>query len=242
MSARTAVLRRLYAVRRRAGAGRRDAARGALHGLHTLVPVVVRRLVAHQVRALHSLGLWALRRRQVPDGALAVAYTAPQTAMTYALLVLSVTETIVLAWAIPWPLLHTILLVMDVYGVVLLLALHAACVVRPHLVGCDGSLRIRYGVLFDLHVPATALAAARVERRCPDGGLLHVSTDGVLDLAVGNQTTVTVELAEPVEFVRPLGARGSARTLRFHADDPHALASALTHPRTDTSAGRNRAG
>lgn len=54
--------------------------------------------------------------------------------------------------------------------------------------------------------------------------------DGTLDLAVGSQTTVTVELAEPVEFVRPLGRRGSARTLRFHADDPRAVVAALVAP------------
>lgn len=54
--------------------------------------------------------------------------------------------------------------------------------------------------------------------------------DGTLDLAVGSQTTVTVELTEPVEFVRPLGKRGSARTLRFHADDPRAVVAALVTP------------
>jgi hypothetical protein len=232
------VLWRLYAARRRAGAGRRDAAREALH---TLVPVVARRLVAHEIQSLHSLGLWVLRRRhQVPHGALAVAYTGPQTAMMYGLLFASVIETILLALVIPWPLVHTVLLVVDVYGAVLILALHAACVVRPHVVGSDGSLRLRSGALFDLQVPAAAIAAARVERRYPDGGLVQVGADGVLDLAVGGQTTVTVELAEPVGFVRPLGAQGSARTLRFHADDPYETVAALTRARTDPSSCRNR--
>ncbi|MEV7899411.1 hypothetical protein AB0O63_35145, partial [Streptomyces cyaneofuscatus] len=71
------------------------------------------------------------------------------------------------------------------------------------------------------------ITAARVERRYDAGGLVRVGEDGVLDLAVGSQTTVTVELAEPVEFVRPLGRRGSARTLRFHADDARAAVAAL---------------
>jgi hypothetical protein len=231
------VLWRLYAARRRVGVGRRDATRGALD---TLVPVVARRLVAHEIQALHSLGLWVLRQRhQVPDGALAVAYTGPQTAMMYGLLSVSVIETILLALVIPWPLVHAILLFVDMYGVVLILALHAACVVRPHVVGPDGSLRIRYGALFDLRVPAAAIAAARVERRYPDGGLVQLSADGVLDLAVGSQTTVTVELTEPVAFVRPLGAQGFARTLRFHADDPRETVAALTQAHTDPSPCRN---
>ncbi|MYW32869.1 hypothetical protein GT040_27245, partial [Streptomyces sp. SID2119] len=139
----------------------------------------------------------------------------------------SVLETVVLALVIPWPLVHLILLVVGVYGTVLIVALHAACVTRPHVVGADGSLRLRYGALFDLSVPASLITAARVERRYDGGGLVRVGADGVLDLAVGSRTTVTVELAEPVEFVRPLGRRGSARTLRFHADDPRAAVAAL---------------
>ena len=226
---------RLYAQRRRAGAGHRNAVPDAVRdALHTLVPAAARRVDAHEVRALYSLGLWVLRRRhQVPEGALAVAYTGPQTAMMYGLLFVSVIETAMLALLIRRPLVHATLLVVDVYGLVLVLALHASCVVRPHVVGSDGSLRIRYGALFDLWVPAAAIAAARVERRYPDGRLLQLHTDGVLDLAVGSQTTVTVELTEPVTFVRPLGRRGVARTLRFHADHPCETVTALTQVRPD---------
>ncbi|MCI4040223.1 hypothetical protein [Streptomyces sp. TRM75563] len=219
------VLWRLYAAARRDGAGRREALRSAVG---TLVPVALRRLVVHEFRALHSLGLWVVRRRhRIPEGALPVPYTEPQTGVMYAFAFVSVLETVVLALVIPWPLVHAILLVVDVYGVVVVLAIHAACVTRPHVVEADGSLRLRYGALFDLRVPATAIAAARVDRRFPGGGPVRGDEDGTLDLAVGSQTTVTVELTEPVEFVRPLGRRGSARTLRFNADDPRAAVAAL---------------
>lgn len=117
----------------------------------------------------------------------------------------------------------------------LFLALHAACVTRPHVVGADGSLRIRYGGLFDLRVPASSVTTARVERRYPEGKLVRLHPDGVLDIAVGSQTTVTVELTGPVTFVRPLGKQGSARTIRFHADDPRAVVAALTRGRTAPS-------
>ncbi|MEW2486672.1 hypothetical protein [Streptomyces sp. NPDC048411] len=223
------VLWRLWLLGRRAGAGRREAMGTALR---TVVPEKVRRLVAHELRALHSLGLWMRRRHAVPEGALAVPYTGPQTAMMYGLVFVSLVETVMLALLVPWPAVHRILLVLDVYGVLLVLALHAACVTRPHVVGADGSLRIRYGGLFDLRVPATTVATARVERRYPEGRLVHLHPDGVLDLVVGSQTTVTVELTRPVEFVRPLGKRGWARTVRFHADDPRAAVAALTRGRT----------
>ncbi|MEV0782545.1 hypothetical protein AB0I52_06060 [Streptomyces sp. NPDC050423] len=227
------VLGRLWRAGRRAGAGRREAVGAALR---TVVPEKVCRLVGHEMRALHSLGLWVLRRRHaVPEGALAAPYTGPQTAMMYALLFVSVVETVMFALLIPWPAVHRILLVVDVYGVLLVLALHASCVVRPHVAGVDGSLRIRYGALFDLRVPAVAIARARVERRYPEGKLVQLHTDGVLDLAVGGQTTVTVELTAPLGFVRPFGGRGQAHTVRFHADDPRSVVAALTPARTAPS-------
>ncbi|MFI6726733.1 hypothetical protein [Streptomyces atratus] len=227
------VLWRLWRVGRRAGAGRREAMGAALR---TVVPEKVRRLVAHEVRALHSLGLWVLRRRHgVPEGALAVPYTGPQTAMMYGLVFVALVETVMLALLVPWPVVHRVLLVLDVYGVVLVLAFHAACVTRPHVVDADGALRLRYGGLFDLRVPAGAVAGARVERRYPEGGPVRPGADGVLDLVVGGQTTVTVELVSPVAFVRLLGKRGWARTVRFHADDPGAAVAALTRGRRGPS-------
>ncbi|MEV7896518.1 hypothetical protein AB0O63_20135, partial [Streptomyces cyaneofuscatus] len=138
-----AVMWPLYTARRRAGDGRRAA---ALSAVRAVVPVAVRRLTVHELRALHSLGVWAVRRRhRIPEGALPFSYTEPQTGTMWAFFFASVLETVVLALVIPWPLVHLILLVVGVYGTVLIVALHAACVTRPHVVGADGSLRLRYG-------------------------------------------------------------------------------------------------
>ncbi|WP_443334630.1 hypothetical protein [Streptomyces sp. ZAF1911] len=160
----------------------------------------------------------------------AAPYTGPQTAMMYGLVFVSLIETVALAVLIPWPAVHRVVLVLDVYGVLLMLALHAACVTRPHVVRPDGTLRIRYGALFDLTVPPDAVASVRVDRRYPEGRLVTLSEDGVLDLIVGSQTTVTVELTRPLAFRRPLGARAEARVVRFHADEPRALVAALRQP------------
>lgn len=219
------VLGRSYVAERRGGARPGQALRAAVR---VVVPVQVSRVAAHELRAAGSLGLWVARRRTgIRDGDLAAPYTGPQTAMIYGLAFIALLETAALAVLIPWPLAHRIMLVLDGYGVLAILGLHAACVTRPHVIGPDGTLRIRYGALFDLTVPAAAISTARVERRYPQAWLLQVTEDGVLDLVVGNQTTVAVELAEPMEFVRPLGARGTARTIRFHADDPVAVVRAL---------------
>jgi hypothetical protein len=179
------VLRSLYVAARARGADRRAARRAAIR---EAVPVTVRRLVLHELRALASLGRWVRRGTHgVRPGDLAAAYTGPQTAMMYGLLFVMVVETVVLAFLIPWPVVHRVILVLDLYGVVLVLALHAACVTRPHVVLPDGFLRIRYGALFDLAVPPDAVASVRVDRRYPEGRLITLSEDGVLALIVGSQ-------------------------------------------------------
>ncbi|GGQ85658.1 hypothetical protein [Streptomyces flaveolus] len=219
------VLRSLYIAARARGADRRAALRAAVQ---ETVPVTIRRLVLHELRALASLGRWVRRGTHgVRPGDLAAAYTGPQTAMMYGLLFVVVIETVGLAFLIPWPVVHRVVLVLDLYGVVLVLALHAACVTRPHVVHADGSLRIRYGALFDLVVPADAVASVQVDRRYPEGSLITLSEDGVLDLIVGSQTSVTLRLNRPLPFTRPLGATEKAHTIRFHADDPRALVTAL---------------
>ncbi|MFI1399225.1 hypothetical protein [Streptomyces sp. NPDC020681] len=197
---------------------------------------VLRRLLVHEVRAAYSLALWIARRRHgIGPGAHAAPYTEPQTAMMWGFIFVSVVETVALAVLIPWPLVHSITLVIDVYGVLLMVALHASCVTRPHVVEADGSLRLRYGALFDLRIPADRIVRARVERRYPDGRLVQPREDGSLEIVVAGQTTVSIELSAPVGYVRPLGKRGTAHTVRFHADDPKALVAALTRERTAPS-------
>ncbi|WP_258044188.1 hypothetical protein [Streptomyces sp. SM11] len=206
------VLWRMYASRRRDGTVRREALRSAVGAL---VPVALRRLVVHEFRALHSLGLWVVRRRhRVPEGALPVPYTEPQTGVMYTFAFVSVLETVVLALVIPWPLVHAILLVVDVYGVVVVFAIHASCVTRPHLVGADGSLRLRYGALFDLRVPASVIASARVDRRFPGGGPVRVDEGGTLDLAVWCGQSMRRAWAERrSRATAPSGAIGRVRRM-----------------------------
>ncbi|MET9557074.1 hypothetical protein [Streptomyces sp. NPDC006645] len=228
--AEAVLVRRHYRAARRSGAGQRAALTRAVAAV---VPPTARRLLLNEARGLTSLVRWvAGRRHGVREGDLAAPYTGPQTAMMYGFLFVSVVETVALAMLIPWPLVHMILLVVDVYGVLMVLAMHAGCVTRPHVAGADGSLLVRWGVLFDMPIASGLITAARVERRYPDGSLIKIDEPGgTLDLIVGGQTTVRVELSEPVTFVRPMGGRGTATVVRFHADDPAALVARLNQVR-----------
>ncbi|MEV3853345.1 hypothetical protein AB0J38_03360 [Streptomyces sp. NPDC050095] len=167
--------------------------------------------------------MWVARRRHgVPAGSSAFPYARGQAFMMYAFAFVCVVETFGM-WALlkDWPTLHHVVLVVDVYTVVMILGLHAASVTRPHVVSGE-ELRVRRGVQLDLRIPLERIAAVRRENR-----FTHTPADGELNLDVASQTSVTVELAEPVRHFTFLGRARDVRLVRLHAEDPEQLARTL---------------
>jgi hypothetical protein len=160
-------------------------------------------------------------------GDVAGRYASGGAAILFAFAYVSAVETVVLAFIIPWPIVREIALVLDIWGVYFIIAVYASFVVRPHVIHPDGSLRLRYGALVDIRVPAQDIAAVRVERRSARGKLAAVDADGCVTLSQGGQTTVTVQLTGPVTFTRPLGKPVCAWTFRFYAADPAAAVAAI---------------
>lgn len=215
-----------YRRHRRTSRSRRAATRAAAGDTF---PLAFRRLAVHEVLLFTSFLRWAFRRgaHGVAQGDLAVRYAAGQAFIIISFLMASIVETIALALLVPWPVVRAIVLVIDLWGVYFVIALQASCIVRPHVVRADGSLLLRYGALTEIAVPAERIARAWREDRFDRGGPVKVRADGSVDMGMGGQTMVTVELTEPVRFVRPLGEQGEARVLRFYADDPAAAVAAL---------------
>ncbi|MFD7704468.1 hypothetical protein [Streptomyces caelestis] len=172
-----------------------------------------------------SLWLWVARRKHGVGGGTAFGYTHGQAALTYGIAFVCVVETVAMSVLLgDWPTVHAVVLFLDVYTVVLVVALHAASVVRPHVVDA-GVLRVRRAAHVDLRIPVGRIASVRREPR-----MTHQAAEGELDLAVGARTSVTVELAEPVAHVTLLGRRREIRVVRFHADDSDGLVRALAAP------------
>ena len=221
-----AALAAAYRRYRRRGLGRPAALR-AVAG--DAVPLPVRRLTVHEVSLFTSTLRWLTRRGRhgVREGDMPVPYASGGAAIMLAFAFASAVETAVLAVIIPWPAVRGIALFLDLWGVYFIIALHASCVVRPHVIHADGSLRLRYGALLDIRIPARDIAAVRVERRSARGRLAAVDADGCAALSQGGQTTVTVRLARPVTFTRPLGKPACASTFRCYAADPAAAVAAL---------------
>ena len=222
-----ATLYRLFAAERRGGANRRTALRAAFA---RLVPVQVRRIMEFDLRGMISLVLWVARRRHgVPYGATAVSYSRAQTTTMMIFLFAMIVELVgaeVLLRAFGAPVgLRTVILVVDGYTVLIVLAVIAACITRPHVVSAD-EVRIRYGAFFDLRVPREQIAQVRHVRNFNEKGTVKVEDDR-LAVAVASQTNLILELTEPIIAVRPLGRRAEVRMIRFFADDPKAALQAL---------------
>ncbi|MEV5048468.1 hypothetical protein AB0N20_28680 [Streptomyces griseoincarnatus] len=184
---------------------------------------VGRALVRHEARLMASLALWPARRTHGTGGGTAFGYARGEAAMMFGLAFVCVVETVAMSALLSdWPAAHAVVLFLDVYTVVFVVALYAASVVRPHVLGPEG-LRIRRAVHVDLRIPRERIASVRRELR-----MTHEPAAGELDLAVGSQTTVTVELTEPVTHRSLLGRTRDVRVVRFLADDADGLVRALT--------------
>lgn len=190
-------------------------------------------LVRHEARLLAGLGLWVARRTHgTGGGGRAFGYARGQGPVMAGLAFVCAIETLAMSVLLRnWPTAHAVMLFLDVYTVVLVVALHAASVVRPHVLDADG-LRVRYGVHVDLRVPLERIASVRRELRST-----HERADGELNVPVASRTSLTLELTAPVEHVTLLGRRRPVRVVRLHAEDAGALVSALTAPAAPTRAG-----
>ncbi|GGU52496.1 hypothetical protein GCM10010211_16130 [Streptomyces albospinus] len=186
---------------------------------------VVRRLARHEVRWQLSLVHWVARRRAgVAAGDRALAYAGAQAALMYGLTFVCLVETVgVSALLAGMPALHAVALVADVYTLLMMLGFQASAVTRPHVLGPD-SLLLRAGARAELRIPLERIVAVRYDLRLTQDAK---QGDGVLEMAVGGQTSATVELAEPVVAVGVLGRREVVRTVRFHADDARSAVAAV---------------
>ncbi|RJL30111.1 hypothetical protein [Bailinhaonella thermotolerans] len=185
---------------------------------------LARRLAVAHARGAVSLALWPLGRRHgVGPGDAAFGYSRGQSGMTLALLGAVIAESAALAYLVPWAWLDAVLLVLHVYTAAVFLAGIAAGITRPHVLTAR-ELRVRHGTALDLRVPLRLVTGVRTARRFVNGGAVEIA-DGVLTVSAGSRTSLTVDLAGPL----PVPGRDAAVTrIHLHADDPAALAAAVT--------------
>jgi hypothetical protein len=201
----------------------------------------VHRVVGFDLRGMVSLWLLVARRRHgVPAGAAAVSYSRAQTPLMLVFLGVMVAELVavdLLLRALGAPdVLRRAFLFVDGYSILIVLAVVAAGVTRPHVVSA-AEVRIRYGAFFDLRIPRERVAAVRRVRN-HDESRIFTFADGEAAIAVSSQTNVELELDPPVTAVRPLGGTAEIRKLRFFADDPEAAMTLLKQSPASATARR----
>lgn len=193
-----------------------------------LVPRPVLRLAGHELRLIWSLLLWAARRRSgAGPGEQVFGHARDQAGLLLGLGFVCVVETVAMSYLLsPWPVLHAVVLVLDVYTVLFVVGLHAASATRPHTLS-EHTLRLRQAAHVDVRIPLERIASVSYELLFTHDG----KEDGVLNLAVGSQTSLTLTLSEPVESVGLLGGTRRVHTVRCHADDARSLLQAVTRAR-----------
>ncbi|MFG3099025.1 hypothetical protein ACGFZL_00580 [Streptomyces sp. NPDC048182] len=182
---------------------------------------VLGRLLRHEARVLGSVAAWGLRR--TPRGGPGrFGYARGQGAMAFGLGFVCLVETVMMALLLRrWPVAHGLVLGLDLYALLSVAGMYAAAVTHPHLLDA-GTLRLRRAVHADVRIPLAHIASVRRELRTSQR-----PGDGALELAVGAQTSVTLELAEPVTHVSLLGRPRTVTVVRCHADDPDGLVRAV---------------
>ena len=175
-------------------------------------------LVRHELRLLVSLWLWAARRRHQTGEGAAFGYSRGHGPMMLGFGFVIVIESIMMSVLLRnYPVAQRAWFMLDMYTLVIIMGMHAASVVRPHILD-DGALRVRRAAHVDLRIPLENVEHVRRELRTT-----HERAEGELNLAIGAQTTVTLELTEPVGHFTFLGRRRDVRLVRFHADDADSL-------------------
>lgn len=187
---------------------------------------LARFVVVYELRLWSALFRWVFRRPvPVEPGTRSFAYIGAVKMILIAFIGVSAIEIPILELMIPWRPVANVMLFIGVYGLLWMIGLYASLVVHPHRVGPSG-LRIRNGITLDVPLSRESIASVEVRRRSmPPGGQTRVE-DGVLSLGMGSQTSLDVRLTGPL--VLPVRkTRGEpVTTVRFHADDPEALAEA----------------
>lgn len=218
-----ATVARRWRLARASGCGPR---RACVVALDATLPPLAMTAMRLEGRMWLSLVFWVTRRRRgVGPHDRAFGFHKLVLPVMWGLVGVSVVELVLWELVIPWDAVRTVVLIVDVYGLVLAFGALAAVVVHPHVVSAD-ALLVRTGFRYELSVPLSRVRAAHAVRASHKGKRIALE-DGVLHVAVSGETTVRILLNEPMEVPLPRGHHGTATEVRIHADDARGLAGML---------------
>jgi len=177
-----------------------------------------------------SIGRAVRRRPAVAEGATGFAYHGPTIVLLVAFIVVSAVELVVIDVLVhEWWWLRVPLLVIGIWGLVWMIGLWCAHVMRPHTVGPDG-IRVRDGLDLDAHVTWDDVHSVAIRKRRYEPRTPRVIVDGdrrTLAVDVTDETNIEIVLEGPTDVSLPggppAGGEQTVTTLCLWADDPKAF-------------------
>jgi hypothetical protein len=184
-----------------------------------------------------SIGRAIMRRPAVPSGAKGFRYDSPTLLILVVFVFVSAIELVAIDLIVQrWPPVRVAFLVLGAWGLVWMVGLLCAHVLRPHTVGPDG-MRVRDGLDLDVGIcwdDVHSVAARRHVYDAKPPRVIDGDDSRTLVVAVCNETNLEIQL-EKATSIRlpggpPNGGERDVTALRLWADDPRAyLAEVKKH-------------
>jgi hypothetical protein len=177
-----------------------------------------------------SIGRVIARKPAVPAEAKGFGYHSSSKAILVVFIVLSAIEIVVIDLIVHrWLWLRIPLLVIGIWGLIWMIGLLCAHLVRPHTVGPDG-IHVRDGLDLDAHVRWDDVHSVTIKKRGYDPRTPRVIADGdsrTLAVDITGQTNIEIVLERPTVIslpgVPPKGGEQAVTSICLWADDPKAF-------------------
>ena len=184
-------------------------------------------LAMSEVRVFVTLGRW-LSTKMLRRPIFGFSYHRDLILIGWAMLfaVSSPAEMTLFHLLIPWPAVRWIILALEIYGLLWLLAIGVSFGTLRHQVSGE-MVRLRLGLLADVLVPRRIIDGVVQEVHRTERNLGPDFDGDTATLQVNGKTNLVLGLTEPVRVRRLFGWTGPVRHIRFHADDPAAFIAAL---------------
>jgi hypothetical protein len=187
----------------------------------------VRWAVRTELRMYAGAARLILRRPDVPEGARPVRYVGAVSALLWGFTGVSTVELVALHLIVPWEGVRLGFDILGIWGVLWCLGMTGCHYVYPHLL-TESVLRVRLAARHDVvTVPLDAVASVGTRERSHQGSRkVSVDESGVLVVAVGGRTNLTLRLTRPIEAtVR--GCSHLVREVQIYTDEARETGAAL---------------
>jgi hypothetical protein len=199
------------------------------NGMEIILPKVVSRVLASEIKLWYCLGIWLFRRNPKSENYFTYHKSSILRIMPVVFLFTTPVEVFLLELIIPWTWLQWLLIVVAVYSFFWIAGLYASMVSLPHELGYS-AVRLSYGILARVEIPYTDIENVTLSRSS-DGtirdGLKVQKKAAVAQFVVGGNTNVTLKLKRSLEIQGWLGRTAPVSSISIAVDEPERFVNSV---------------